>query len=83
MVEVVDDSADAGGEVLDAAAELVALASSARWAARLVRFSVISRWRTVAARRWNSVIVDQGGLVEVGQPTVLAAGCVELAVQAG
>ncbi len=84
-VELVDDGADAGGEVLDAVAEPVAAgevgALGGKAGALVLEFALACGDRGGAALQFGHV--DQGGLVEVDQPAVLAAGGLELAVEAG
>jgi hypothetical protein len=84
-VELVDDGGHAGGEVLDAVAEPVATGEvgslGGEAGAVLLEFALACGDRGGAALQFGHV--DQPGLVEVDQPVVLAAGGVELAVEAG
>ena len=85
VVEVVEDRADAAGEVLDAVAESVAAgevgALGCQAGAFFLKFALARGDRGGAAVQFGHV--DQPGLVEVDQPVVLAAGGLEPAVQAG
>ena len=84
-VELVDDGADADGEVLDAVAEPVAAgevgALGGEAGALVIEFALACGDRGGAALQFGHV--DQPGLVEVDEPAVLAAGGLEFAVQAG
>jgi hypothetical protein len=85
VVELVDDRADAAGEVLDAVAEPVAAgevgALGGEAGALVLGLTLACGDRGGAALQCGHV--DQPGLVEVDQPVVLAAGGLEPAVQAG
>jgi hypothetical protein len=85
VVEVVDDGADAGGEVLDTAAELVAFGE---FGALGGEAGPLAGDLALAGGDGGGAAlelghVDQAGLVEVDQAVALGAGGVELAVQAG
>ena len=84
-VELVDDGADAGGEACYALAEPVSAgevgALSGEAGAFVLEFALACGDRGGAALQFGHV--DERGLVEVDQPAVLAAGCVEFAVEAG
>jgi hypothetical protein len=84
-VELVDDGGHAGGEVLDAVAEPVAAgeggALGGKAGAFALQFALPCGDSGGAALQLGHV--DQPGLVEVDQPVVLAAGGLELAVEAG
>ena len=75
-IELVDDGADAGGEVLDAVAEPVAAgevgALGGEAGALVIEFALACGDRGGAALQFGHV--DQPGLVEVDEPLVLAAG---------
>jgi hypothetical protein len=85
VVELVDDGADAVGEVPDAAAEPVAAgevgALGGQAGAFFLGVALACGDGGGAALQFGHA--DQPGLVEVDQPVVLAAGGLEPAVQAG
>ncbi len=85
VVEVVDDGADAGGEPLDAASELVppcqVRALAGEGVALCEEISLAGGDGGGAALELGHV--DQVGLEQVDQPVVLGAGGVEFAVQPG
>ncbi len=84
-VELIDDGADAGGEVLDAVAEPVAAGEAGAFGGKagalVLGVALPCGDRGGAALQFGHV--DQPGLVEVEEPAVLAAGGLELAVEAG
>jgi hypothetical protein len=85
VVKVVDDGADAGGEVLDAAADLVVFGEVGALGGEAVAFcgEVFLPGGDGGGAALELGHVDQAGLVEVDQPVVFGAGCVELSVQPG
>ena len=85
VVEVVDDGADAGGEVLDAAAELVVLGKAGALGRESVAFGgeVFLPGGDGGGAALEFGHVDQAGLVEVDQAVVLGAGGVQLSAQPG
>ena len=84
-VKLIDDGSDAGGEVPDAVAEPVAAGQVGAFGGQagpfVLEFALPCGDRGGATVQFGQV--DQPGLVEVDQPVVLAAGGLELAVQAG
>ncbi len=85
VVKVVDHGADSGGEVLDAAAELVVFGKAGVLGGEAVALSgeVFLPVGDGGGAALELGHVDQAGLVEVEQAVVLGAGGVELAVQPG